>query len=67
MDEPRLYASWGKTHDWVIAIGDGQIVDRTRVYARDWQATLDARDMSERQLQRALRWARLLGAPPKCK
>ena len=65
VDEPKLYASWGKTHDYVVAIGDGRIVDRTRVYARDWKATVDARDMSEPQLQRALRRARLRCAPPK--
>ena len=65
VDEPGIYASWGKTHDYVIAIGDGQIVDRTRAYARDWDATIEARDMSEATLQRALRRVRLLCRAPK--
>ena len=65
VDEPGIYASWGKTHSYVIAIGDGRIVDRTRAYARDWDATLEVRDMSGATFQRVLRRVRLLCRAPK--
>ena len=65
VDTPRLYAEWGKTHTYCIAIGDGQLVDVTADYARDWNATIEARDLTERQLTRAMRRARRWCRPPK--
>lgn len=64
VDEPRLYASWGKTHTHVVALGDGDVVDVTPTYARDWEATTQARDLSEEQIARSLAWARRLPRTP---
>ena len=55
VDEPTIYGSWGKTHDYVIAMGDGHVADVTASYAKDWNATLQARDLSPTELRRALR------------
>ena len=58
VDEPRIYADWGKEHTYILALGNGEIVDVTAHYAADWNATLARRELSEQQLRRAMRWVR---------
>ena len=64
VDTPMLYAEWGKLHTFVIAIGHGRIIDVTPDYARDLNATLQARDLSPDELRRALARVRLVCKPP---
>ena len=63
VDQPSLYAEWGKTLTYVLAIGDGRLVDVTSTYAGDLNATMHARDLDALELRRALRWARLACKP----
>jgi len=63
VDMPHLYGDWGKTHTYVVAIGDGHIEDVTSTYARDWDATLAARSLSPDQLARVLVWVGRTHAP----
>ena len=58
VDEPEMYAGWGKEHTYVIALGGGGIADVTRDYAADWNATLQRRELSEAQVKRAMRRVR---------
>jgi len=54
VDEPHLYSSWGKNLTYIIAFGGGGIVDVTRTYAADWNATLARRELSEQQVKRSI-------------
>ena len=56
VDEPLIYSGWGKQHTYIVAIGDGRIVDVTQTYTADWNATLQRRQLSPQQVQRAMRW-----------
>ena len=66
VDEPLIYGrDWGKTLTYVVAIGDGTLVDVTSSYSHDWNATLTARTLAPEQVARSLRWvSRLPWRPP---
>ena len=51
MDEPRLYAGWGKNHTYVVAVGSGGMSDVTAKYATNLTAALERRQLSEEQMQ----------------
>merc|ERR1712106_902417 len=40
VDEPRLYAGWGKNHTYVVAVGSGGMCDVTAKYATNLTAAL---------------------------
>lgn len=65
VDEPMLYASWGKNHTYLVGIGDGGIADVTATYARDVKETIERRELSVEDLRRALARARLVCRPPR--
>ena len=66
VDEPLIYGrDWGKTLTYVVAIGDGTLVDVTSSYSHDWNATLTARTLAPEQVARSLGWvSRLPWRPP---
>ena len=64
VDMPGLYADWGKNHTYIIAIGDGRIVDVAATYARDLDATIQRRDLSPAAVRRSLAWARFASRLP---
>ena len=60
LDEPQLYAGWGKNHTYVIALGGGSgMSDVTPTYAADMAAVLERRQLSPAQVARAMRWVRV--------
>ena len=59
VDSPGLYASWGKIHTYVVAIGgstrgESNVADVTATYAADMGATRRARELSDAALRDAL-------------
>jgi hypothetical protein len=63
VDEPRLYASWGKKHTYVVAVGSGGMCDVTAKYATNLTAALERRQLSEAQVARAIRRVRMMSGP----
>ena len=64
LDDPRLYAGWGKNHTYVIALGGGSgMSDVTSVYAANMTAVHERRELSEAQVARAMRWVRVTCGP----
>ena len=60
MDEPRLYAGWGKNHTYVVAVGSGGMSDVTAKYATNLTAALERRQLSEEQVACAIRRVRMM-------
>jgi hypothetical protein len=63
VDEPRLYASWGKKHTYVVAVGSDGMCDVTAKYATNLTAALERRQLSEAQVARAIRRVRMMSGP----
>lgn len=60
VDEPHIYAGWGKNHTYIIAFGDGgDITDVTEQYTADWQATLARRELSVEQVHASIQKVQL--------
>ena len=64
VDEPLLYESWGKTLSYIIAAGDGRILDVTPTYAANMNATQAERDLDPAAVRRAIRLAAIVCRPP---
>ena len=63
VDEPRLYAGWGKKHTYIVAVGSGGMCDVTAKYATNLTAALERRQLSEAQVARAIRRVRMMTGP----